>query len=109
MLALLEHNAREVGLAHNIGEDRVWEDRQELVGIERHRLIASNMSLLGRGGSFVVRYVEKNRADLVGRRSQKRYYGMPVPGSLLRLGRAVSGAGQVGCLLTTDKLKCFHW
>ena len=36
MLALLERNAREVGFSHNLGEDRVREDRQELVGIERH-------------------------------------------------------------------------
>ena len=41
MLALLERNAREVGFADNLGDDRVWEDRQELVGIERHR---SNLS-----------------------------------------------------------------
>ena len=28
MLTLLERNAREVGLSHNLGEDRVREDRQ---------------------------------------------------------------------------------
>ena len=42
MLALLEHNARKVGISHNLGEDRVQEDRQDLVGIERHRSIASD-------------------------------------------------------------------
>ena len=52
MLALLERNTREFGLAHNLGEDRVREDLQELVGIERHRSITGDMSLSGRGGSF---------------------------------------------------------
>ena len=37
MIDLLERNAREVGFADNIGEQRVQENRQELVGIERHR------------------------------------------------------------------------
>ena len=31
-----ERNAREVGLSDNLGEDRVQEDHQELVVIERH-------------------------------------------------------------------------
>ena len=63
MLALLERNAREVGLSHNVGEERVREDRQELVRIERHRSIASDMSLSGRGGLFAERFTEKkNRA-----------------------------------------------
>ena len=52
MLALLERNTHEVGLAHNLGEDRVREDLQELVRIERHRLIACDMFLSGQGGSF---------------------------------------------------------
>ena len=29
MLALLERNAREVGFANNLGEERVQEDRQD--------------------------------------------------------------------------------
>ena len=33
MIALLERNNLEVGLAHNLGEDRVREDSQELVGV----------------------------------------------------------------------------
>ena len=41
--------------------------------------------------------------------SRKRESGLQVPGSLLGRGGAVSGAGRVGCLLTTDKLRCFHW
>ena len=42
VLALLERNAREVGFADNIGEHRVRENRQELVGIERHRSSVSD-------------------------------------------------------------------
>ena len=68
MLALLERNAHEVGLSHNIGEDRVWEDRQELVGIEQHRSIAIDMSLSGRGGLLVERFLEKYRAGSSGRK-----------------------------------------
>ena len=41
VLALLERNAREVEFAENLGEDRVQENRRELVGIERH---CSNLS-----------------------------------------------------------------
>ena len=68
MLALLERNAREVGLSHNIGEDQVREDRQELVDIERHRSIASDRFLLGRGGLFVEIFLgKKNRAGSAGR------------------------------------------
>ena len=33
MLALLERKTLEVGLTHNIGEDRVREDRQYLVSV----------------------------------------------------------------------------
>ena len=33
MLALLELNTLEVRFAHNLGEDWVREDRQELVGV----------------------------------------------------------------------------
>ena len=109
MLALLERNAREVGISHNLCEDRVREDCQELVGIERHRSITSNMSLSGQDGLFVEIFLEKNRAGSAGRRSRKRESGLQVPGSLLVWGGEVSGAGQVGCLLTTDKLRCFHW
>ena len=36
MIALLDRNASEVGFSDNLGEDRVREDRQDLVGIERH-------------------------------------------------------------------------
>ena len=43
MLALLERNAREVGFSDNLGEDQVREDRQDLVGIERHRSILSDI------------------------------------------------------------------
>ena len=69
MLALLERNACEVGISHNLGEDRVREDRQELFGIERHQSIVSDMSLLGRGGLFVERFIEEkeNRTGLAGR------------------------------------------
>ena len=42
MLTPLERNAREVGFSDNLGEDWVREDRQELVGIERHWSILSN-------------------------------------------------------------------
>ena len=42
MLALSELNACEVGFSNNLGEDRVREDRQELVGIERHWSNLSN-------------------------------------------------------------------
>ena len=68
MLALLERNAREVGLSHNLGEDRVREDRQELVGIEWHRSIASDRALSGQGGLFVEIFLKKkNRAVSAGR------------------------------------------
>ena len=67
MIALLERNSREVGLSHNLGEDRVQEDRQELFGIEQHRLIASNMCLSGWGGLFVERFIDKNKAGSAGR------------------------------------------
>ena len=111
MLALLERNACEVGISHNLGEDRVQEDRQELVGIERHWSIASNRTLLGRGGLFVERFLEKEKKGQVRRvgRSRKRESGLQVPGSLLGRDGSVSGAGRVGCLLTTGKLRCFHW
>ena len=33
MLALLKRNTLEVGFAHNIGWERLGEDRQELVGV----------------------------------------------------------------------------
>ena len=52
MIAQLERNTRKVGLAHNLGEYRVREDPQELVGIQRHLSIARGMSLSGWGGSF---------------------------------------------------------
>ena len=68
MLALLERNARKVGHSHNFGEYQVREYRQELVGIERHRSIASNISLLGRGGLFVEIFLEKNRSGSTGRK-----------------------------------------
>ena len=41
MIALLERKARKVGFSYNLGEYRVRENRQELVGIERH---CSNVS-----------------------------------------------------------------
>ena len=59
MLALLERNTREFGLAHNPGEDRGRDDLQELVGIERHRSITRDMSLSGWGGLFGERYLER--------------------------------------------------
>ena len=43
MLALLERNARKVGFADNLGEHRVRENRQELVGVERHRSSVSDL------------------------------------------------------------------
>ena len=111
MLALLECNAREVGLSHNLGEDQVWEDRQELVGIERHRSIASDRYLSGQGGLFVERFLEEKKIGQVRRvgRLRKRESGLQVPGSLLGQGREVRLAGRVGCLLTTDNLRCFRW
>ena len=51
---------------------------------------------------------KKGQVRRVGR-SRKRKSGLQVPGSLLGQGGAVSGSGRVGCLLTTDKLRCFHW
>ena len=83
MLALLECDTRKVGLVHNLGEDQVREDRQDLVGIEPHQSIASDLSLSGRGGLFRERYLEENRAGSAGRRSRKRESGLQVPGSLL--------------------------
>ena len=111
MLALLERNAREVGLSDNLGEDRVQEDRQELVGIERHRSISSDRLYRVRAACSWRDFLRKNKTRQVWRvgRSRKRESGLQVPGSLLGRGRAVSGAGRVGCLLTTDKLRCFHW
>ena len=64
MLALLERNDREVWITHNLGEDWVQEYRQELVGIERHWSIASDMSLLGRGGLFVGICLEKKTGQV---------------------------------------------
>ena len=43
MLALLERNAREVGFADDLGEHRVREHRQELVGVERHHCSVSDL------------------------------------------------------------------
>ena len=111
MLALLERNAREVGLSKNLDEDRVREGRQELVGIERHWSISSDrLYWVGAACSWrdFSRENKTGQVWLVGR-SRKRESGLQVPGSLLGLGGAVSGAGRVGCLLTTDKLRCFHW
>ena len=51
---------------------------------------------------------QEDRADTLGRRSRKRKSGLKVLGSLLSRGGAGSGAGQVGFLLTTDKLRFFH-
>ena len=65
------------------------EDRQELVRIERHRSNASDMYLWGRGGSFVERYKEKNRAGLAGKRSWKERFR--VAGT-----RVSSGTGRSG-------------
>ena len=42
VLALLERNAREVGLSDNLGEYQVREYRHELSGVERHRSNLSN-------------------------------------------------------------------
>ena len=50
----------------------------------------------------------EDRSGTAGRRLQKRKSGMQVPGYLLGRGGAGSGAGPLGCLLTTDKLRCFH-
>ena len=111
MLALLERNACEVGLSDNIGEDRMREKRQELVGIERHRSISSDrLYRVGVACSWRDFY-RKNKTGQVWRVgwSRKRESGLQVPGSLLGRGGAVSGAGRVGFLLTTDKLRCFHW
>ena len=110
MLALLESNAREVGISHNLGEDQVREDRQELVRIERHRSIASDRFYRA-GAACSWRDFREKKTGQVRRvgRSRKRESGFLVRGSLLGRGRAVSGAGRVGCLLTTDKLRCFHW
>ena len=66
MLVLLERNAREVGLSHNLGEYRVQEGRQELVGIELRRSIASDRSLSGRGGLFVERFLEEKKQGRFG-------------------------------------------
>ena len=52
MLALLERNAREVGFAKNLGEYRVRENRQELVGIERHcSNVSDRLKRVGAAGS----------------------------------------------------------
>ena len=109
MFALLERNAREVGLSHNFGEDWVREDRQELVGIEQHWSIANDMYLSGRGCLFVDRFLEKNRTGSVGTKVTEEKVRVASPGSLMGRGGAVSGAGRVRCLLITDKLRCFHW
>ena len=111
MLDLLERNAHDVGLSKNIGEDRVWEDRQELVGIERHRSILSDkLYRVGAPCSWrdFSRKKKTGQVRQVGR-SRKRECGLQVPGFLLGRGEAVSGAGRVGSSLTTDKIRCFHW
>ena len=51
VLALLESNDLEVMFSHNLGKDREGEHRQELIGVQRHRLMAHEFSLMGRGGS----------------------------------------------------------
>ena len=109
MLALSECDTREVGLTHNLGEDRVREDRRELFGIVRHRSIAREFVFIGSGRLVRGEISREERAGLACRRSRKRESGLQVPGSLLGWGGAVIGAGRVGCLLTTDKLRCFHW
>ena len=88
MIAILDRNAREVGLSHNLGEDRVREDRQELVGIDRHRSIASDMSLLGRGGLFVDRFFDKNRAGSAGRKVAEEGFQVAVTGVSSGTGRS---------------------
>ena len=111
MLALLERNACEVGLSDNIGEDRVREDRQELVGNERHRSIWSDRLYRVWEACLWRDITRKNKTGQVRRvgRSRKRESGLQVPGSLMGRGGAVRVAGRVGCLLRTDKLRCFHW
>ena len=101
MIALLEHNARKVGLSHNLGEGRVREDRQELVGIERHQSIASDISLSGRGGLFVERFLKKNRADSAGRTvAEKR---VRVAGTGVSSGTGRSGESSwAGGMFTND-------
>ena len=61
MLAILERNAREVGLSQNLCKDRVRDDRKELFGIEWHRSTASDIYLSGWGGLFVERFLEENK------------------------------------------------
>ena len=65
MLAQLERNAREVGLSDNLGEDRVREDRQELVGIERHQSISSDR-LYRVGAACLWRYFSKKKQGRFG-------------------------------------------
>ena len=111
MLALLECNAREVGFSDNLGEEWVQEYRQELVGIERHRSISSD-GIYRIGVAYLWSdFSRKKKTGQVWRvgRSRKRESRVQVPGSILGQGGAVSGAGRVGCLLTTDKLRFFHW
>ena len=111
MLALLERNARKVGLSKNLGEDPVREDRQELVGIERHWSILSDRLYWVVAACSWRDFSRKKKTGQVRRvgRSRKRESGLQVPRSLMGRGREVSGSGRVGWLLTTDKPRCLHW
>ena len=52
---------------------------------------------------------KENRAGSAGRTVAEDIVRVEGTGVILGRGGAVSGAGRVGCLLTTDKLRCFHW
>ena len=98
MLAMLEHNDCKVGLSHNLGEDRLWEHRQDLAGIELHRSIASDRIFrIGAACSWrdFLRKKKTGQVRQVGR-LRKRESGLQVLGSLLGRGGAVRGAGRSG-------------
>ena len=109
MLALLERDTRGVGLAHNLGEEQ-GAGRPQRVGWNWAALVdCAQYVFIGLGRLVRIEISWKDRAGTAGRRSWNRESGLQVPGSLLGWEGAGSGAGRVGCLLTTDKIRCFHW
>ena len=71
MLALLERNAREVGLTYDLREHRVREHRQELVGVERHCCSVGDMlerfrAACSSGSRFGLGIIRRGRRSVSG-------------------------------------------